>query len=312
MAKRRSTRWIVGTLTLFAIRVSGAIPFSWTRPLGRIFGLLAYYCVPRVRRVGLSNLDLAYGDAIAEAEKRRILKRAAQNIATVGTRFAQVPKFRDYAGGPPFATRGTENVDTSKGGLLITAHIGNWEYLGVITKSFKMRGGGIVRQFDDPRVERAINEIRCSGGYEAIAKDGAGTRLMNLIKSGRYVAVAIDQSARDNAVPTEFFGHRCWSTFAPAMIAIRTRAPIYPVFVIEDENGTLTLDVRPPIEWERTGDMRRDLVAITQKCQDAIEEAVREFPDQWLWFHRRWKSRPHLEAEWRAKEEREKLRAANL
>lgn len=314
MARRegRMSRWLVGTATLFVLRVTGAIPYGWTRPLGNFFGLVAYYCVPRIRRVGLSNLDLAYGDSISEAEKRRILKRSAQNIATVGMRFAQLPKFSHHSGGPPFDTRGMEHVDTEQGGLLITAHLGNWEYLGVIGKAFGVRGGGIVRPFDDPRVDRVIDAIRCSSGFETIVKDGAGTPLLNRIKNGHYIAVAIDQAARENAVPTTFFGHRCWSTFAPALIAIRTKAPIYPTFVVEEPDGTFTMIVRPRIEWERTGDMRGDLTAITQKCQDAIEEVVRDYPEQWLWFHRRWKARPALEAEWRAKEERERLRAANL
>lgn len=309
---RSGYRWVVGTLTLAVLRVSAAIPYNWTGPLGNLFGLIAYYCVPRIRRVGLANLDLAYGDSLTESEKRRILKKSAQNIAKVGLRFAHVPTVGKHAGGELFAVRGAEHVDIERGGLIATAHLGNWEYLGVIGEALGLRGGGIVRPFDDPRVNAIVDGIRRSGGFETIPKDGAGTRLINLIKDGQFVVVVIDQSARENAVPTQFFGHRCWSTFAPAMIAVRTKAPIYPAFVVEESDGTYTLLVRPRIEWERTGDMRRDLVTISQKCQDAIEAVVREYPEQWLWFHRRWKARPKLDAEWREKEERERLRAANL
>lgn len=301
-------RWIVATLTLAAIRVSAAIPFSWTKPLGNFFGLLAYYLVPRIRKIGMANLDLAYGDSMPKAEKRRILKKSAQNIATVGARFAQGPKFANYTGGPPFQTRGEELVDIKGGGVLITAHLGNWEYMGIIGKPYGMHAGGVVRPFDDPRVDAKIDAIRRSGGFETIGKDAAGSKLMKMIKEGHYVLILIDQSPRDNALPTTFFGQPCWSTFAPAMIAIRSKAPIYPVFVVEEPGGLYTMFAQPRIEWERTGDMRKDLVTITQKCQDAIEAAVRQYPEQWLWFHRRWKSRPQLDAEWNAKEERGRAR----
>ncbi len=267
MAKRRRvSRWIVATLTLIAIRVSGAIPFSWTKYLGKFFGLAAYYFVPRIRKIGMANLDLAYGDSLSIAEKRRILKKSAQNIATVGARFAQVPKFYDYTGGPPFQTRGEELVDIEGGGVLITAHLGNWEYMGIIGKPYGMHAGGVVRPFDDPRVDAVVDGIRRSGGFDTIEKDAAGTKLLKMIKDGHYVLILIDQSPRDNAVPTTFFGQPCWSTFAPAMIAIRSKAPIYPVFAVQEPGGLYTMYARPRIEWKRTGDMRKDLVIITQKC----------------------------------------------
>lgn len=310
--RRSAFRRLIGILTVAVIRVSGALPYSWTRPLGSFFGLLAYCAVPRIRRVGLANLDLAYGDALSEREKRRILKRSAQHIATVGLRFAQSPKLDPAGSTVPFHIVGEEHIDNDAGGLLITAHLGNWEYFGLIGHRLGKTAGGVVRPFDDPRVDHAVDRIRRSSGFETIPKDGAGARLMELVRNNGLALVLIDQSPRDNGVPTTFFGRRCWSTFAPALIALRTRAPIYPAFVVEDEDGGYTLLVRPAIEWTRTGDMRFDLVEITQRCQNAVEEAVRAYPEQWLWFHRRWKARPRLEAEWRRKEERERARAANL
>lgn len=302
--RRRLRRWIVGTLTLGAIRVSGALPFSVATALGRLFGRLAYYVVPRIRRVGLANLDLAYGDALSDAEKKRVLKRAAEHFGVVGAQFAQLPKFQDYGGGPPFRVEGAEHVDLERGGLLISAHLGNWEYMGVATRPYGFRGAGVVRPFSDARVNAAVDAIRLAGGFDTLPKDAAGPQIMKLLREGRFVVTLIDQSARENGVPTTFFGERCWSTVAPAMIALRSKAPIYPFFAIANDEGGYTVQVHPRIEFERTGDLRKDLVAITQQCQDVVEAAVREHPEQWLWFHRRWKARPRLEAEWAAKEAR--------
>lgn len=309
MSQPTVRRWIVGTLTLGAIRIGGLLPYNVVTRLGVWVGRLAYYVVPRIRKVGMANLDLAFGDTITPQEKRRILRKSAENIGKVGARFMQIPKLAAGQLDIAFNGAGAEYVpDVGAGGLLISAHLGNWEYIGLATRPFGMRGGGIVRPFDDPRVDAAIDEIRRAGGFDTISKDNAGMKILNMVKNGEYVFMLVDQSARESAVPTTFFGQPCWSTFAPAMVALRTKANIYPLFVVEEDDGSYTLMARARIEVTRTDDFRDDLVRITQQCQDAIEEVVREYPEQWLWFHRRWKPRPALEAEWNARRERNKAR----
>ena len=99
-----------------------------------------------------------------------------------------------------------------------------------------------------------------------------------------------------------FFGVNTWGTIGPAMLALRTGAPIYPASVIRARDGTYKLHVHPPILATREGAFRDDLVRITQRCQDSIEAMIRAHPGQWLWFHRRWKPRPRLEREWSDKQ----------
>jgi KDO2-lipid IV(A) lauroyltransferase len=129
---------------------------------------------------------------------------------------------------------------------------------------------------------------------------------MRQIRGGKIVGILIDQSPRENGVPVTFFGRRCWATVAPAMVAVRAKAPIHPVSMTRDSKGRYTVEFLPSIEVRRTGDLRKDLVEAIQNCQDAIESLVRQSPGQWLWMHRRWKERPLLQEEWDARTERGK------
>lgn len=308
MARRRNPvlRWILTSLALSMLKFVSWLPLSICRAFGRGLGRLAYYIVPRLRRVGLSNLDLAYGDSLTPSEKTQLLKRTCAHFGSIFAEFAHIPKCETYAKQGMFRIEGIEHVDFSQGALMITAHIGNWEYMAPAFKSSGIRPVGIVRTFDDPRLDRAINGLRREGGFEPLPKNEAGPEVIRLIRDGAMVVILVDQSPRTNGVPATFFGQPCWATVAPVMIALRTSAPIHVISTIRDDDGGYTLRCSPPLRFQKTGNFREDLVTMTQQCQDAIEELVREYPDQWLWMHRRWKKRPMLEAGWQKRSAKDK------
>lgn len=277
------------------------LPLSASRALSRIAGRLAYYLVPRIRKVGMANLDLAYGDALSRAEKVRILRGAVDNVALVAAEFSRMPRLfaRGFEGFVSVA--GMEHIDLNKGFLAIGGHLGNWEWMASVMIAHGCRVAEVVRPFDDPLLDAAIDSTRRGGGVETIPKDNAGREIIRKIKEGYIVGVLIDQSPRENAVPATFFGAPCWATIAPAMVAARAKAPVHPVSMIRDADGRYTLCFHPALDLVRSGDLRRDLLENTQRCQTAFEQIVRAHPEQWLWFHRRWKQRDRLEREWNAR-----------
>lgn len=299
-------RWTTTTLTLTFLRFAAFLPLPLARAMARGLGRLIYTLVPRVRTVGLANLDLAYGDTLSDAEKKRILLACCKNLATVGIEFAHIPAIVDGKQPSILTVKGLDRVDRTQGGLALSAHLGNWELFPVGLRTKAGYTSGIVRPLDDPRLDRKIQQIREIGGLRIITKDAAGPELIKRLRAGEFGGLLIDQSPRENGVPATFFGQPCWATAGAAMIALRARVPVHPISIVRQPDQSYVLEIHPRLEFERTGDLQQDILNVTQQCQDAIEKLVRQNPEQWLWLHRRWKPRPRLEQEWNARLERNK------
>ena len=131
-----------------------------------------------------------------------------------------------------------------------------------------------------------------------IGKKNVGAEIIKSVRDGNLVGLMVDQSTRKNGVPVTFFGQKCWATVGPIMVALRTKAPIYPITMLRNESGRYTLEFYPPLTIERTKNIHQDLINGSQLCQDLIEAIIRKNPGQWMWIHDRWKAQPRLEKEW--------------
>lgn len=312
MAKRRNAlvRALTTGATLAFLRISGRLPLGLNRRLALVVGRVLAPLVPRVRRVTRENIERAYGSSISEAEKKRIYRGAIDNVALVAAEFGHLTRL-DSSGLGRVTIENADLIEPGQGHLCIAAHLGNWELAGPFMAQKGLKVAEVVRPFDDQRMDRAIDGIRTVNNVTTIPKDNAGREIVRLLKDGYMVGVLIDQSPRESAVPVSFFDMPCWATIAPVMIALRARAPVLPMSVARNPDYSYTLKFYPPIQMEKTGNLRADLVTNSQRCQDAIESIVRAHPEQWLWLHRRWKERPRLEREWARKLEREKEKTAS-
>lgn len=309
MPRRRNilVRSLSSGFTRAYLRIGRRLPLPFNRALAVFVGRILARLVPRVKQVAMANLDLAFGDSRTPAEKARIYRGAVDNIALVAAEFPHLDRIAAGSAGRPVTLEGLDQLVPGQGYLCIGAHIGNWELMApFITMSCGYKAAVVVRPFDDPKVDRAIDALRTRGGVTTIPKDNAGRKIVRLLKEGYLVGILIDQSPRENGVPVTFFDAPCWATIAPVMIAVRAKVPILPVTSIRNERGEYTLHFYPPLEMTRTGDLRADLVYNSQRCQDAVEAIVRETPEQWLWLHRRWKERPRLAEEWARKQARDR------
>ena len=311
MARKRNPiyTWLIRNVSIGFAKLMGVLPLPLARAVGRGIGLIAYHLVPRVRKVGMANLDLAYGDTLSRAEKAKILRDACLNMGIVASEFTRTALFGQKIFPAPIRVKGVEHVDQSRGAVLVGAHLGNWEWLaaGMVAVG-PLRGAEIVRPLDDPAMNAFVDNIRTTGGVVTIERDGAGTEMMRWLKEGYCIGILVDQSPRENAVPVTFFGQPCWATIAPVMAALRGKVPVHPVSVGRDDDGGYTIELFPALEFQKTGDLLRDLVENTQLCQDAMESIIRRNPGQWLWMHRRWKRRERLEREWADRQARQNRR----
>lgn len=283
---------------LLFFKITACLPLSLIRKSGTALATLAYYFVPRIKKVGMANLDIAYGDTLTREEKKKILRGSVKNLALVALEFAHVPAIKGNLDKMNITVKGIENVDPAAGSVLVSLHLGNWEWLLPVTVHIGFRPVVVVRQFDDRRMDAIVNDIRQQSGMKMVPKDAALGPLLLRIQEGWQAGLLADQNPREDAVPVTFFGQSTWATIGPAMIAMRAQVPIQPVSIVRNEDYGYTAEFFPAMELQYSGDTLADLQINTQRCQDALEAIIRRNPEQWLWFHRRWKKRERLEQEW--------------
>ena len=279
------------------IKILGVLP----RPLARAFGIglgrIVYLAHVRLRRVGMRNLALAFPEK-TEAERARILRGEFTSLGRQLAEVCQFPKYTRENIEQVVVYDGLENYERAyargKGVLFLTAHYGGWE-LSAFAHSLHGHWLHIVmRPMDNPYLDRLIERYRTMHGNKTVAKDDFVRGLLAAMKAGETVGILMDTNMTPpQGVFVDFFGIPACTASGLARIALRTDAAVVPGFTIWDQAlGKYRLRFDPAVELERTGDLEADIVANTQKFTAIIEDYVRQYPEQWLWVHRRWKTRP--------------------
>ena len=282
------------------IKILGILP----RPLARAFaigiGQAVYLLHVRLRLVGMRNLALAFPEK-TEAERARILRG---EFASLGRQLAEVCQFPRYTReniDDVVVYDGLENYEQAyargKGVLFLTAHFGGWE-LSAFAHSLHGHWLHVVmRPMDNEYLDRLIQSYRTMHGNKTVDKDDFVRGLLAAMKAGETVGILMDTNMTPpQGVFVDFFGIPACTASGLARIALRTDAAVVPGFTIWDEAlGKYRLRFDPAVELVRTGDLEADIVANTQKFTKVIEDYVRKYPEQWLWVHRRWKTRPEGE-----------------
>jgi KDO2-lipid IV(A) lauroyltransferase len=282
------------------IKILGAMP----RPLARGFAIglaqIVYLLHGRLRRVGMRNLELAFPEK-SRTERARILRG---EFTSLGRQLAEVCHFPGYT---------LENVQQvviydglgnyerayarKKGVLFLTAHFGGWE-LSAFTHSLHGHWMHVVmRPMDNVYLDRTIRRYRTMHGNKTVDKDDFVRGLLAAMKAGEVVGILMDTNMTPpQGIFVDFFGIPACTASGLARIALRTDAAVVPTFTIWDAAlGKYRLRFDPALELIRSGDQEADIATNTQMFTKVIEDYVRKYPEQWLWVHRRWKTRPEGE-----------------
>ncbi len=277
-----------------------ALPRSWARALAIALAHSVRLVHVRLRRVGERNLELAFPQMEVSA-RARILRGV---FTSLGRQLAEICRF------PRYTLANVEEVvvydglqnylaarDRGRGVLFLTAHLGGWE-LGSFVHSLHGYPLRIVmRPLDNPYLDALVRRYRTLHGNSTFGKQDFARGLLAAMRAGETVGVLMDTNMTPpQGVFVQFFGHLACTASGIARVALRTGAAVVPAFTIWDEKlGKYRIRFDLALQLVSTGDDEADALANTALCTRHIEDCIRQFPDQWLWVHRRWKTRPEGE-----------------
>jgi KDO2-lipid IV(A) lauroyltransferase len=238
---------------------------------------------------------------LTDVERERILRGCFDNLGRLLVEFTHFPELNKSNISQFVVHEGLENylegLRRGRGVIFMTAHFGAWELSSFAHSVHGYPLKFVVRPIDNPRVERLISHYRTLSGNVPIQRRSAARDILKALRDNEAVGILFDQNTtRSEGVFADFFGIPAATTPAIATFALRTGAAVVPGFLIWDERaGKHRLRLDPPVELVETGDLSRDVIENTKRFNRILEGYVRKYPEQWLWIHRRWKTRPEGE-----------------
>ncbi len=260
-------------------------------------GLLWYGLDKRHRTVTLNNLQQAFEGRMSPSEARQVGKQVFKNIANILFEVAWSCRLDKQTLLSHFTIKGIEHVkkahDKGRGVIVVTCHMGNFELLITAIEETGLPGYAIYRKLDFKPLERLILDIRQRFGVTMIPIRGASKKIDAILRAGGVVGTLLDQNVDwYQGVFVDFFGRPACTNSGLAALAIRTKAPVLPMYTMR-KNREFLIEFLPEIPLEDTGDRIKDLENNTQNYTAAIEAMVRRYPDQYFWVHNRWKTKSY-------------------
>ncbi len=288
---------MISLLIYLTIRIFGffinLLPEGVALWIGRQLGNLMYLLDIEHRKVALANLNIAFGQDKTEEEKRSIAKKCFRNLGMMAIEFFRIPKMDLETYQRKVAVEGLDQalkvLDEKRGALLLLGHFGNWELMALMSKVIDRPILAIAKLIkNNPRLERWIIESREKIGLEIIPPRNATPKVLQALSQNQIVAVLFDQRGRrSKGIWADFFGRKVPTTPGLATMALKSGAPVIPVFMVREGFQRHRLIIREPLQLIITGHFKQDVEANTQLFNQVLESIIRQYPDQWLWIHRR-------------------------
>lgn len=294
-ATRRFVLWLVARVLITLLPL---VPYPVLRFLCRTF--VAPITRLLYRKAVVKNLSLAYGDTLDAATRDRIVKGVFAHVANQCAdliAFVRLGK-RLFAGRLDDAEVRSVLADFERdlpsGWIAITGHVGNWELLGSWFAAHS-RGGrchAVAKRMPNARLNALVEDLRRRFGIEPLYRDDAASKPVHLLKSGGALVLVPDQDIRSMAgVFVDFFGRPAWTPVGPARLAYAANVPIWGGFFVREGEGFRIVPMEP-IRPDVTRPKDAEVLRMTKAWSAQFEAIIRRYPEQWPWYHDRWKTKP--------------------
>jgi len=294
------TDWFQYLAAIATVKVLGALPRPIARAIASTVARACFAVLPKLRKTAEFNLRLAFPDW--DGKKRgTVIRGMVRNLGWMAAEFARLPKYTSENIEQFVILDGHENFlagrQKGKGVLYLTGHIGAWELSSFTHALYGFPLHYMARPIDNTRIDEFVNRYRCLSGNRPIFKNESARAMLKILKDQGTVGILADQNTMpQEGVFVDFFGTSACTSTGIARVALHTDAAVVPGYVFWDPGiRKYRLRFEPPVELIRTGDAARDIAENTAKFTKIIEEIIRQHPEQWVWLHARWKTRPNGE-----------------
>jgi Kdo2-lipid IVA lauroyltransferase/acyltransferase len=289
--------WIEYAAAWLGLKAMGLLPRQAARFVGAAFAAIAYRVRTPLRKAAQTNLQIAFPE-LRERKRDEIIRRMVRQVGWMAAEFSQLPKYSRENIEKVVVIDGFENYDAAKrrgkGVLFLTGHMSAWELSSFAHALYGYPLHFLVRPVSNRRVDALVNRYRCLSGNKPIDKNKSARAILKVLGEAGTVGILMDHNTSlDEGVFVNFFGVPASTSSGLARLALRTDAAVVPGFLLWDASRRkYRLRFEPAVELSRTSNEEADVRENTQRFTRVIEDFIREHPDQWLWVHKRWKTRP--------------------
>jgi Kdo2-lipid IVA lauroyltransferase/acyltransferase len=299
MAKRKLQLDLEYLLARSILGVFGILPRGLAIGIGRAMGRIAYLLPLKLRRTGERNLMIAFPE-MDERERKRLLRGSFDSLGRLLAEFSQFPgmtreSLREIIEYDQVGLAHLRDAEKNgRGVIFLTGHLGAWEILSFGWSALEYPLSFLVRPIDNPRIEEMVEKVRTRFGNIAIDKKSAARQALRVLRQKGTLGILSDLNTQTfEGVFVPFFGRLACTSAGIATLALKTDAVVIPTCAVWNaERGKYFFHGDPQIELVRTGDHQRDVEVNTANFAAAMERMIRLYPEQWLWIHKRWKTRP--------------------
>ncbi len=293
---KKISNFIAYLFLLFFIILIRLIPYKIAIYIGRFWGAFNFHIVRTRRKVVMKNLDIAFGDSKSKEEKMKIAKNCYLNFATTVVEMMKMPTMKKEFIQQLVESDDLDKIEQLRGEdkknnfIALTAHLDNWELLGAYfaTKNYPLFV--IAKPMHNPLVDNLLNNIRINLGYEVLSSRGSLKEYVRRLKEGKILCFLADQDARRSGIFVDFFGTPASTFEGPAIFMNMLKLPILNLFIVRQNIFKHKIIVKDIFCFPENEEKEKLINEITRKHTKNLEEIIKEYPDQYFWFHKRWKT----------------------
>jgi KDO2-lipid IV(A) lauroyltransferase len=294
MMREKLEFWLV----MAVARALEWLPRAQARRLAEVLAWCVYRLHGRLRRVGQRNLELAFPEISSKSKRAELLRGLFRHLGWQLVEFCRMSRYTAENTRDWIRTEGLDHYLAAqargKGVLIVTGHLGAWELSSFYHSLTGHPMSMVARRLDNRPLDEFVNAIRCLHGNRVLPKDDFARGLLTAMRAGETVGILMDTNMTPpQGVFVDFFGRKACAASGLARVALKTGAAVLPGFMLwEEAERRYVLHFGTELKFTRSADAEAEILAATQQCTSVIESWIRRYPDQWLWIHRRWKTRP--------------------